>query len=157
MNFEAPLFAVVGTPDPVPEHVDRDQWPVHVTIASNFFADNSAEAAIIALLESSARDVPAFEVELGPPALFGANADLPVLLAPHQSFDRLHGALAARLMRLPGFIAVEPNYWLEGYRPHATLGRAVRVSEGQTLHILALTLVSLYRGTGTRIAAFELA
>jgi 2'-5' RNA ligase len=156
MNPAAPQFAILATPDPVPERVDRSQWPVHVTVAGNFAVDRSAEATTIDLLESSARETAAFEVRLGPSALFGKDADIPVLLAAHPSFDKIHRELAAGLMELPGFAALEPDFWLKGYRAHATLGRAVHVTEGETLPIRVVTLVLLRGATGTRVAAFEL-
>jgi 2'-5' RNA ligase len=140
----------------VPTSVNRDAWPVHVTIASNFVVDVSEATAVSSLLESCALDLTAFAVRLGPTAFFGVNADLPVLLAPHQSFDRLHTALGTGLSRLSGFVATEPDYWFEGYRPHASLGSAVRVEEGDLLPIRTLTLVSQRGRTGTLISAINL-
>jgi len=49
---------------------------------------------------------------------------------------------------LEGFVAVEPAYWGSGYRPHATLGPAVRVKLGDTLPIRELSLVSLIGPSG---------
>jgi 2'-5' RNA ligase len=156
MNLDAPLFAILATPDPVPEQVDRSRWPVHVTVAGNFAVDDSAEPEVVALLESCARETAAFDVQLGPSALFGGDADIPVLLAAHPSFDRIHRELATGLIELSGFAALEPDFWLEGYRAHATLGRIVQVAEGETLAIRVVTLVLLRGATGTRVAAFGL-
>lgn len=157
MASEAPLLVVVGTPGPLPVHIDRARWPVHVTIASNFRVDRSAEVAIPSLLESSAEGVSSFGVKLGPGDRFGVHADVPVLLAPHPSFDRIHAALADGVMRLPGFVAAEPRHWREGYLPHATLGLAVRVKEGETLPVTTLNLVSLRATSGTRMTTIRLA
>jgi len=156
MNLDAPLFAILATPVPVPEQVDRSRWPVHVTVAGNFAVNESAEAAIVALVESIALETPSFDVVLGPSALFGVNEDFRVLLAPHPSFDRMHTQLATALTQLAGFAAAEPEFWLEGYRSHATLGDAVHVADGETLAIRMLTLVSMQGPTATRVAAVEL-
>ncbi len=89
-------------------------------------------------------------------AFFGVNADLPVLLAPHPTFDCLDTVLGTGISRLVGFAATEPDDWFEGYRPHVTLGSFVRVEEGELLPIRTLTMVSQRGRTGTPIVTIDL-
>lgn len=153
---EEELFVVVATPSPVPAVVDRAHWPVHVTVAGNFRVDGSSAAAIHALLESTVQCVAAFGVRLGPLDRFGVAKDVAVLLASHPLFDRMHESLAVDLMHVPGFAPAEPRHWRDGYRPHATLGPAVRAKDGDVLPISTLTLVSLHGVNGRRRFAVDL-
>jgi hypothetical protein len=150
-------FAVIATPDPVPAVVDRALWPLHVTVAGNFRVDAPAGAAMPALLKSIADDVPAFDVQLGPLDHFGAGKNIPVLLASHPLLAQIHRSLAAELAHSTGFSPVEPEYWGDGYRAHATLGRAVNAQAGDVLRIRTLTLVSLLPDSGRRLFATDLA
>jgi 2'-5' RNA ligase len=156
MASEEELFSVMATPRPVPAVVDRTRWPVHVTVAGNFRVDGSSVAAIHALLESCVHRVAAFGVRLGPLDHFGVARDVPVLLAPHPSFDRMHESLAAGLALLPGFAPVEPHQWRDGYRPHATLAAAVQAMDADVLSITTLTLVSLQGANGHRLVTVDL-
>jgi 2'-5' RNA ligase len=156
MASEDELFVVVATPSPVPAVVDRAHWPVHVTVAGNFRVDGSSATAIHALLASSAHGVAAFGVRLGPLDYFGVAKDVPVLLASHPLFDRMHESLAADLVHVPGFAPAEPRHWRDGYRPHATLGPAARAKDGDVLPIRTLTLVSLHGVGGRSLFAVDL-
>jgi hypothetical protein len=156
MASDEELFVVVATPSPLPAVVDRARWPVHVTVAGNFRVDGSSAAAIHALLESSVHRVAAFDVRLGPLDRFGVAKDVPVLLAPHPLFDRMHESLATDLIHVPGFAPAEPRHWRDGYRPHATLGLAVRAQDGDVLPIRTLTLVSLHGVNGRLRFAVDL-
>jgi hypothetical protein len=156
MASEEELFVVVATPGPVPAVVDRSHWPVHVTVAGNFRVDGSSAMAIPALLESSVHRVTAFGVRLGPLDRFGVAEDVPVLLASHPLFKRMHESLAADLAQVPGFAPAEPRHWRDGYRPHATLGPAVRLMDGDVLTIKTLTLVSLRGVRASSLFAVDL-
>jgi hypothetical protein len=102
------------------------------------------------------RGVAAFSVRLGPFDHFGVAKDVPVLLASHELFGRMHESLAAGLMGIPGFEPAEPGFWHEGYRPHATLSPAVRAQEGDLLEIRTLTVVSLRGTLGRQLFAVDL-
>lgn len=154
--IEGSLFAVVATPAEVPGLIERDRWPVHVTVAGNFRVDAGQADTVAAQLVAVATHAFEFQVALGPPARFGAAQNLPVLLAEHPTFHCLHRSLSAVLMRIPGFAAAEPEFWGEGYRPHATLGAAVEVRDGDSLSIERLTLVSLQATTGRRVSTVRL-
>ncbi|WP_460537604.1 2'-5' RNA ligase family protein [Humibacter ginsengiterrae] len=143
MSTNKVLLAVVATPEPLPEPVDRSRWPVHVTIAGNFRVDAGSVDAIPSMLRSAAETIAEFQVKLGPPEQFGPGRDIPVLLGAHASLDLLHLFLATSLSGLPDFQPQDPQYWRRGYRPHASLGPAVDVHADETLPLRVLTLVSL--------------
>ena len=150
------FLAVMATPVDIPAVVERTRWPVHVTVAGNFRVDEAHTIEVSALLNSVANDVAAFGVELGPRDRFGSERNIPVFLASHPTFHLLHELLAAGLRDMPGFAAAEPSFWEGGYRPHATLGPAVSVREGDVLSFRTLTLVSLHGNLGQRVSAVEL-
>ncbi|WP_160150818.1 2'-5' RNA ligase family protein [Microbacterium timonense] len=146
------LFTIMATPIEVPVAVDRHHWPVHVTLVGNFRADRSQFDAISASLIEIVEATSAFGVVLGPAAQFGATHSIPVLLAEHPDFHRLHQSLAARVMQMTTFEAVEPAFWGSGYRPHATLAPAVRVEAGDVLQLNNVALISLDGQTGRRLS-----
>ncbi|GAB3808939.1 hypothetical protein GCM10028798_35870 [Humibacter antri] len=150
------LLVIVATPEPVPVEVDRSRWPVHVTIVGTFHVDTKPVEAIPALIERAAQSFVAFDVKLGPPERFGTAKDVPVLLAAHPSLRALHESLATALAGLSGFDAIEPPFWHAGYRPHASLGPAVRVREGDTLRLRVITLVSLEKHVGRSLYSAHL-
>ncbi|QDZ15464.1 2'-5' RNA ligase family protein [Humibacter ginsenosidimutans] len=149
-------LVVLATPDALPEQVDRARWPVHVTVAGNFRVEDAAVGDIVPIVADATASVPSFDVRLGPSARFGADGSVPVLLASHPSFVALHAALATELEKVQGFTPVEPAYRRDGYRPHATLGRAVHVREGDDLTIRTIGLFSLEGSIGLRLASFAL-
>jgi len=153
---EERLLTVMATPVDIPAVVERTRWPVHVTVAGNFRVDEAHTVEVSALLSSVAKDVAAFDVKLGPRDRFGSERDIPVLLASHTVFHRLHESLAAGLRDMPGFAAAEPSFWGNGYLPHATLGPAVGGRDGDALSFRTLTLVSLHGNVGQRVFAVEL-
>jgi 2'-5' RNA ligase len=153
---EARLLTVMATPVEVPAMVDRSRWPVHVTIAGNFRVDGVHAPTVSARLMLVANDAAAFDVNLGPTAQFGTEHNIPVLLAEHPAFYRLHASLAIELKQLSGFTANDPSFWEDGYRPHASLGPAVNVGDGESLPIRWLTLVSLDASTGRRMSTIKL-
>ena len=150
------LLVVVATPVALPGVIERRRWPVHVTVAGNFRLDVGAVDDAAALLDSVASRVPSFDVVLGPGDRFGAAQKIPVLLAEHPNVHSLHDSLAG-LRGLAGFVEAEPAFWGSGYRPHATIGHAVRARDGDILPIRVLTLVSLDGGTAQPVRATELA
>jgi 2'-5' RNA ligase len=150
------LLTVMATPIRIPAVVERTRWPVHVTIAGNFRVNEANTIEVSALLDSVATNVAAFVVKLGPKESFGPERNIPVLLALHPEFQRLHESLTERLREMQGFAAAEPSFWEGGYRPHATLGAVVDVREGDDLSLRTLTLVSLHGNIGKRIYDVEL-
>lgn len=153
---EGKLLTVTATPVELPEVVARDHWPVHVTIIGNFRVEAASESVVADLLASLASHVAAFSVSLGPRDQFGPERTMLVLLAEHPLLHQLHGSLGRDIKRVPGFAACLPSHWEDGYRPHATLGSAVDVVDGDTLELRWLTLASLEGDSAHRITAVEL-
>jgi hypothetical protein len=58
----------------------------------------------------------------------------------------------------PGAVpaVVDRSHWRDGYRPHATLGPAVRLMDGDVLTIKTLTLVSLHGVRARSLFAVDL-
>ncbi|GAB2848505.1 2'-5' RNA ligase family protein [Microbacterium insulae] len=106
------LVTIMATPGEVAATVDRSRWPVHVTLVGNFDVDPKALHVLSTDFATVTSSVQALEVRLGPAAQFGGSHDIPVLLAEHPTFHRLHNALAARVQGLTGFPAAEPAYWI---------------------------------------------
>jgi hypothetical protein len=123
----------------------------------NFRLDQAHTNRVPALLNSVASGLAAFDVELGPVERFGVERNLPVLLAPHPVFHHLHELLTAGLRDMTRFVAAEPAFWGDGYRPHVTLSPVVSVRDGDILTFTTLTLVSLHGNIGKRVSAVELA
>lgn len=151
-----PLYVIVATSDEVIGPVDRSRWPAHTTVVGNFHLEAGHGEAAARALMATLSGVRAFDVVLGPSARFGKRGDVPVLIAEHQSFHRLHAALVARLESVPGFAAVESAFWGSSYRPHVTLGTAVDARLGQLMRMEWMTLVVLDGGIGRRVSSVHL-
>lgn len=153
---EGRLLTVTATPVELPEVVARDHWPVHVTIIGNFRVEAAFESVAADLLALLASHTAAFSVSLGPRDQFGAERSIPVLLAEHPLIHQLHESLGRDIKRLPGFAACLPSHWEDGYRPHATLGSAVDIVDGDALELRWLTLASLEGDRAHSMRAVEL-
>ncbi|MFZ6993631.1 2'-5' RNA ligase family protein [Curtobacterium sp. RRHDQ66] len=140
-------LVVVGTPERLPGTVDRSNWPVHVTVLPNFVVDGPTVAAVTSIVREAADRQSAFDVDLGPRAMFGPGRDVPVLLAEHPVFHALHGSLSGSVESLSGFVPDHADYWGGGYRPHATVVSGAESADGRQLSVTNLAVVSL---TGPR-------
>jgi 2'-5' RNA ligase len=114
-------LVVVGTPQLLPGRFDRANWPLHVTVLPNFVVDGPAMAAVTSIVREAADRQQAFDVDLGPRAMFGPRRDVPVLLAEHPAFHALHRSLSGSVESLSGFRTDHAAFWGAGYRPHATV------------------------------------
>lgn len=153
---EGRLLTVTATPVELPEVVARDHWPVHVTIIGSFRVEAAFESVVADLLALLASHTAVFSVSLGPRDQFGPERSIPVMLAEHPLLHQLHRSLGREIKRLPGFAPCLPSHWEDGYRPHATLGSAVDVVDGDALEVKWLTIASLEGNRAQRIKAFEL-
>jgi hypothetical protein len=149
-------IVVVASPGPLPEVIDRSHWPAHITVVSNFRADLSGIPAISHAVRATATRLPPFEVVLGPTALFGTEGDVPVLLAEHAFLHQLHESIGDAVAGTRCFQADHPAFWGSGYRPHATLGPSVGLSDAELLRITHLVVVSLQTTTGRPITTAAL-
>lgn len=136
-------LVVVGTPQLLPGRVDRSNWPVHVTVLSNFVVDDYAVAAVTSIVREGTGRQSAFDVDLGPRAMFGPRRDVPVLLAEHPVFHALHGSLSGSVEPLSGFRPDHVEFWGAGYRPHATVSSDAQSAGARQISITNLAVASL--------------
>ncbi|MEY9850871.1 2'-5' RNA ligase [Leifsonia sp. EB41] len=143
-------FAVVAlfAPIEVGTAVPRSAWPAHVTLVSNFAAEASPER-VIEVVRDALVDGALVEARIAGRAMFGPSADIPVQLVEPGPFPGMHEALAEAVERLPGFVADEPDYWHEGYRPHITLRAGESLREGDGWLVRCFATVQLTEEYGT--------
>lgn len=115
-------YVVVALLEPLPAGTvfPASQWPLHVTLSTNFdvVAEPEAVAAIIAEIAAATHS---FTITGGEQALFGSHHSTPVtLVEPREPLARLHAALVAGL-RAHGAVFLYPEHLGDGYRPHATM------------------------------------
>lgn len=143
------LFSPVEVGTPIP----RSAWPAHVTLVSNFVAEAQPER-VVGVARDADVDAPV-DARLAGRAMFGPSGDIPVQLVEPGPFPAVHEALAAAVERLPGFVADEPDYWHDGYRPHVTLGFAGSPRDGEVWPVRCVATVQLTREYGTIVDVVE--
>ncbi|CAM5322531.1 2'-5' RNA ligase family protein [Leifsonia shinshuensis] len=128
--------------------IARSEWPAHLTLVSNF-AVEAAPQLVVETVRAALSGAEPIEARLGAAMMFGPNADIPVQLVDDGPFPGLHERLAEAVERLPRFVADEPQYWHEDYRPHITLRFAPDVVEGDVwpVRCCATALLTADRGT----------
>lgn len=129
--------------------IARSEWPAHLTLAS-IFAVEAPPLLVARTVRLAQVDGVAIDAHLAGPAMFGPNGDIPVQLVGVEPFHEIHERLAAALERLPGFVADEPEYWHDGYRPHITRGLLADPHEGDVLPIRCIA-TALLTDRGDRI------
>lgn len=123
----------------------RSAWPAHVTLASNFATDASADDLVRAVVHVSP---PArMRIDFAAGELFGRSADIPVQLVRPEGVSSLHRRLADQLEQLPGFVADDPEFWRDGYRPHVTLAPSIRPIEGTSWTTSSVVIARLIGAT----------
>jgi hypothetical protein len=136
--------------------ISRQAWPAHVTLASNFTAAAPADRVVAVAAEAVSTSEP-LGARFGELALFGPNGDVQVRLVDSDQAVSVHVRLADRLESLlPGFVAEEPAYWRDGYRPHLTLGPSVTAAEGDYEAASSVAVVELLDRDATVLAQFRL-
>lgn len=149
-------YVVVALFDPITvgTSFSRKRWPPHVTLASNFVTEASVDELVRGVRRAEAH-VSSVRVEFRGSAQFGPGRDVPVrLVAPGRVVD-LHRHLADEFEQLTGFVADEPAYWREGYRPHLTLGPSISVEEGESRTVRGIAIARLNQDEATVVAVLE--
>lgn len=134
--------------------IDRQAWPAHVTLASNFTATAPANE-INGVVAQAAPSAEPLSVRFGEHALFGPNHDVRVRLVDSEQAVSVHRRLADTLESLPGFAAEEPAYWRDGYRPHLTLGPSVTTAEGDRETANCVAVVEILDSEAKVLAVFH--
>jgi hypothetical protein len=70
--------------------------------------------------------------------------------------SEVHRRLADRLESLPGFVAEEPAYWRNGYRPHLTLSPTIAAEEGDGRMVCRIAVAQLLGDAATIIAVLAI-
>lgn len=137
-------FMVAALLDPIAAGTtfDRTAWPAHVTVLSNFRTSASAADVASRVVAADLATHP-LGFQLGRHALFGANANIPVLLVQSEEFRRLHERAAGAIADLPGLAEDEPAHWGAGYRAHLTLAPGVSAATGDHREAASLAVVQL--------------
>ena len=150
-------FVVVAlfAPMSVGTSFNRSRWPAHVTLASNFLADATADElnGIVGRADVSSKPL---SVQFTQLAQFGPNRDVPVRLVQSDRVSILHNRLADGLAKLPGFAPEKPAFWRDGYRPHLTLGDAIASGEGERWSVECIATAQLDGADAVIIGALQL-
>jgi 2'-5' RNA ligase len=133
----------------------RQAWPAHVTLASNFVVDESAERVGRAVHSVLVHYEPIPIVFEGD-AKFGPNRDVTVQLVGSPQLHQLHEQLADTLEALTGWVPAEPNYWRSGYRPHMTHVPSASVHEGDTAELASIVVAALSGSMATVVSSVDL-
>lgn len=150
-------FAVVALFEPVVvgTSVHRSAWPAHLTLVSNF-ATGARRDDVMEVVRDAVKDHPPVEALIAGGAMFGPAGNIPVQLVERGEFARAHEALADAVERLPDFVAEEPDYWHDGYRPHITLRCAENLREGDARSVRCIATVQLTKEFGTILDVLDL-
>ncbi|TQM28364.1 2'-5' RNA ligase superfamily protein [Microbacterium kyungheense] len=146
-------FVVVALPAPlaVGERVSRRAWPAHVTLASNFVVEGTADAVVSAVRRVCAGERP-LKLRFGDAAWFGPRQDIAVQLVDSARILALHARLADSLEALDGFAPDGPGYWREGYRPHMTHVPGVATPAGTSAQLPFVAVAVMPGATATVVA-----
>ena len=150
-------FVVVALLEPlgVGTTISRKTWPPHVTLASNFDVEVTAYDLALAVRRAGALDEP-IVVQFVGSELFGPNRDVPVRLVQSEQVSALHHRLADQFEPMAGFVAEEPAYWRDGYRPHLTLTPVISIEDGGSRILRCVAVARLLEDDATVVAAFRL-
>ncbi|TFD09390.1 2'-5' RNA ligase family protein [Cryobacterium sp. TMT1-66-1] len=133
----APLEALtVGDSFPV------SRFPLHLTVLPPFLVniDLAALWQVVAAVSESTEPLLA---EVTGQGGFGANGEIAVgLIRPIASLLEAHSRLTEALMPL-GWVAKEPQYSGEGYRPHITGNNERAVRSGEVFILQELAIVEM--------------
>ena len=131
---------------------DRDEWPLHLTLVSNFALMRDLGDVERALKVVADRSHPM--LMRGGGAVFGAYSDVPVRLVESRDAASIHQELLAELDGLINL--AEPDDAGEGFRPHVTARGADRLGSGESRTLGSLSLVAMTRDAAEVVATHRL-
>jgi 2'-5' RNA ligase len=139
-------YCIVHFVEPLPdgyEFVARNNWPLHITLASNFTLPYRDEEFINKLAEICSRFEP-ITVAIDGEAFFGKDQSVHVsLVAMTDELRTLHRSIV-EILEASGAVFDEPQYHLDGYRAHATIQVNSRLNSGDSVIIDSATLVDMF-------------
>ncbi|MEQ6898269.1 2'-5' RNA ligase family protein [Microbacterium sp. KR10-403] len=147
-------YAIAAMLEPIETgvHIDRKQWPAHVTLVGNFVTGGRPAEIMAAVERAHACEEP-LQIVFGNLAQFGARSDIPVRLVISDDPVHLHHRIADELQALGGVSADEPDYWFDGYRPHVTLGPHIAFSEGDHAIVRCIVVAQVNDETAVVVAS----
>jgi 2'-5' RNA ligase len=118
-------------------------WPLHVTLASNFIVDCENTNLLEKLSALLANRKP-IKIIAGEDEYFGQQKHIQVmLLEMNAELASLHNDIVA-LLKSVGAVFDEPQYLEAGYRAHASVQRHVRLHKGDVVNIDELTIIDMF-------------
>ena len=130
-------------PTPDGTHFAAKNWPLHITLASNFQIRRK-ETGLIEKLQQFAAEQKSLSITAGSDAHFGPTGQVLVTtfdMTPE--LNKFHNDLV-QLLRANGAIFDTPEYIESGYRPHATVRSDVRFNRGDIAMVDSFALVDMF-------------
>lgn len=138
-------YAIIQLLEEAPEGMEfsASDWPLHVTLVDVFAIDWSVREMAERLMTLLTGRKPVTALAIGN-TYFGPDRDIRVtLLDRTESLAKLHGDVYALLER-GGLKVNNPQFALEGFRPHATVQEHATLKTGDTVVFDALTIIDMF-------------
>lgn len=130
-----------------PRH--RNDWPLHITLAS-WFTAGSIEALAETLDQQASRFEP-FKARVGQLAMFGPRQNVPVnIIVNPQPVRELRDALVTSVHETGG--SFDSSRWFDSYRPHITQHDGMASNEGDLIVVDDFHMVRLLSGNICEVA-----
>jgi hypothetical protein len=126
---------------PQVEIFKRSNWPLHLTIVGNFYAELNP-AVLNSILDSVAAGLKPLTIPSKARQMFGSKHNLPVTeLYRTDALQTFHTTI---LKALDQFIKLRtPQFNNDGYRPHVTEKYSRKLLVGENFQLQTLSLVKL--------------
>src|SRR5215213_4056683 len=119
------------------------EWPLHITLLSNFSLKWPREA-LVKKLDEIARSSEPFGVTTAGDDMFGADHTVPVtLIKPDESLMALHNKLNDMATDALAYFD-SPQYLGKAYRPHATVQRGFKLDKKAMYGVGNFSLVDMF-------------
>jgi len=132
------------------------EFPLHITLAGVFAINNTGTVLSEKLLELLAHQT-AFQAFTDTDEYFGPNKDIYVMkLQKTPELMSLYHKIHDTLNQL-GATFNEPQYEVDGYIPHSTVQKNVRLSTNQVISVNTVAIVDLFpNGDGHKRKIFKI-
>jgi hypothetical protein len=120
-----------------------DNWPLHSTVLDTFAMQWTIDEMIAKLTESLKHHEMAHS-EAGDDRFFGENGQVQaVLLSRTDSLTKLHLDVLA-ILENGKIVLNNPQFARDGYVPHVTVQKQVRLNRGDIVRFTALSIVDMF-------------
>lgn len=120
-------------------------WPMHLTLAATFSIQWDVYALIreLAKITDESKPIQSNIIQFDN---FGPKGQVPVaLVKPTNDITNLHFAIID-VLKMAGAVYNDPQYNLEGYRPHVTITDNSNINIGDELILNNLALIDMFPG-----------